>query len=731
MVDKVQLYDKRSDQAEFTGIDDGERIKTINLKLKEDKKRGYFGKVSVGGGTNEMHEEQAMFNLFNDKRRFSIYGTSGNTGRIGLSFQDSERFSPSGNMTFMDDGVIMISGYGDELESFSGRYNGRGIPSALSGGAHYSDKWADGKYSVNGNYRIGELGVAGSNNTVTQNTLQTGIINSVSDQHFDNRLFRQRANAVYEMQFDSTSSLKVTVDGTLRTSETTNDNLSLSTNEDGNMLNQSTRMNTNKLDGSVFNMSALWTKRFRKKGRTVSWDLNQSINQSKSTGFLYAENLFYNAIGEVDSTMVVDQYKVNDNTTSVFNSNVAYTEPITQSLSLVLNYRLTTNNGTSLRQSFNPVGSGEYVELDSLFSNDFKLNQLANQLGAIFNFQKGKSTLNFGTRVSRVQFDQADRYIDSRFERHFTNHNPQARWQYRFSQQKSLNVSYNGNNTQPSINQIQPVRVNDDPLNIILGNPDLRPSFTNRLNTSYNSFKVIGNQYFFVSGNYSTTHNPIVSNIFTDSVGRSTLYYDNLSEKSPQNYSMYASFSKKLQKWDVNVGGNLNTSGNIYYNLTNGALNRTVSSTYSGGVTINQNIPRKYNFFISFGPNYTTGESSLQQQFNNNGWGLSGNYSLNIFLPMKFQLTAVGRYVYSAPTQAFDEAFEQFIMDASVIKKFLKDETLAFSVGVNDVFRQNAGFSRSASNNFFTQNNYTTITRFLLFSLTWDFNKMGGAAIQN
>src|SRR5690606_6041804 len=203
--------------------------------------------------------------------------------------------------------------------------------------------------------------------------------------------------------------------------------------------------------------------------------------------------------------------------------------------------------------------------------------------------KKGKSTLNFGTRVSRVQFDQTDRYVNDRFKRSFTNYNPQLRWQYRFSQQKSFTVSYNGNNTQPSINQIQPVRVNDDPMNIVFGNPDLKPSYTNRFNMSYNSFQVIGNQYMYFSGSFSNTNNPIVSNTYTDSVGRSTFQYANLGDKTPMNYYFYGSFSKNLKKWNLNVGGGLNMNGNIYYNLTNGELNNTQSTTYSP--TFN---PRQY-----------------------------------------------------------------------------------------------------------------------------------------
>ena len=535
MVDKVQLYDRRSDQAEFTGVDDGDRMKTLNIKLKDDKKKGHFGKVDVGVGSNEMYQGQAMFNRFNDKQRFSAFGTIGNTGRTGLSWQDADRYSPSGSTSFTEDGgiMIMMGGGQDDIESWGGRYDGRGIPSALNGGAFYSDKWDDGKQSINGNYRIGELGVTGANNTITQNNLPSGTINTVSDQTFDRRIFRQRGGAIYEAQFDSTSTLKVTVDGTLRRGETTEDNYSVGTNGVGGMLNESMRRTTNNTEGQSVFLTALWTKKLRKQGRTLSWEVNETINQSKSNGFLFAENLFYDGSGALESTAVVDQLKINDSWNSVFNSNVTYTEPFTETLALVLNYRLTANNSTSLRQAFNPSGVGEYTDLDSLFSNDFKLNQLANQLGAIVNFKKGKSTLNVGSRISQVQFNQTDRYSNDRFERNFINHNPQVRYQYRFSQQKSFTVSYNGNNTQPSINQIQPVRVNDDPMNIVLGNPDLKPSYTNRFNASYNSFKVLGNQYMFLSGSFSNTHNPIVSNIYTDSVGRSVFQHAILTIKRP------------------------------------------------------------------------------------------------------------------------------------------------------------------------------------------------------
>src|SRR5690606_22978278 len=179
-----------------------------------------------------------------------------------------------------------------------------------------------------------------------------------------------------------------------------------------------------------------------------------------------------------------------------------------------------------------------------------------------------------------------------------------------------------------------------------------------------------------------------------------------------------SNFSKKLNKWNVDVGVGLNTNGNIYYNLANGELNKTVSSSYSGTVFLRQYIQKKYDFNINFGPSYNYGESSLQPDRNNNGWGMNGRYSFNIYLPLKFQISSEGNYMYTAATQSFNEDFERLTVDASVSKKFLKDDTLQFSVKVNGLFTQNSGFSRSASSTYITQNRYNNLTHTLIFSLT-------------
>ncbi|RZM22131.1 MAG: carboxypeptidase regulatory-like domain-containing protein, partial [Pedobacter sp.] len=146
MVDKVQLYDKKSDQATFTGIDDGERAKTINIKLKEDKKSGYFGKVEAGGGTDKFYQGQAMLNIFKNKERISAYGITGNTGVTGLGWEDAGKYG-SASMGMGDGGEMYFTSSGDDFGSWNGRYDGQGIPSARTGGAHYENKWNKDKHA--------------------------------------------------------------------------------------------------------------------------------------------------------------------------------------------------------------------------------------------------------------------------------------------------------------------------------------------------------------------------------------------------------------------------------------------------------------------------------------------------------------------------------------------------------------------------------------------------------
>ncbi|WP_199562658.1 outer membrane beta-barrel family protein [Pedobacter chinensis] len=726
MVESVQLYDKASDQASFTGIDDGEKTKTLNVKLKEDKKNGYFGKAQAGYGTDDYYTGQFMFNKFWGKKKFSAYGILGNNGTVGLGWDDRDKYGGSGGMTMSDDGGMYFSISGsDDFDSYDGQYNGQGIPVARTGGLHFDSKWNKDKESLNTNYKIGSIRVTGDRNTISQNNLSSGIINNVSDQFNDNDMFRQKLDATYEIKIDTTLTLKVSIDGTLKESNTLNNFNTSSRDGNDDLLNTTKRSLNNKVNEQMFNMNALFTKKFNKKGRTLSLNLNQAITKSNSDGYLNSDNTFYETTGVRDS--LINQYKVNDITNSAFKTNLAYTEPLSKTLTVIVNYGLSLMNGRSDRKSFNQSASGNYDILDTQFSNDYELDQIINQAGAIFNYKKGKTVINFGSKFSGVNFKQADLYNNRTYNRNFINYMPQASYQYRFSQQKSFRLSYNGNTNQPSLEQIQPVRVNTDPLNISLGNPDLRPSFRSNFNANYNSYKVLTNQSIWMSGSYTFTANPIVSDVKTDATtGRSTYQSVNITDKMTTNFYAYAQTSRKIKGIDINVGVNANANGSSSYNYINGDLNNTKNYTYGGGINISKYVEKKYNFYSRFGPTYNVARASVGRFGNSDGWGWDGYASGSAQLPAKFELSTDAQYQFNGKTQTFNENFERLIWNASLSKKFFKSENLRLSMSVNDILNQNVGFSRTAYNGNITQSSYTTIMRYFMFSVIWDFNKMGG-----
>ncbi|ASU36383.1 outer membrane beta-barrel family protein [Mucilaginibacter xinganensis] len=730
MVDKVQLYDKTSDQATFTGIDDGKKSKTLNIQLKADKKNGYFGKLDGGIGTNGFYSGQALFNKFKAKEKFSAYAIVSNTGKTGLGWQDSQKYGGS-SLEVSDDGGLMFTGGGDGDgfdDGWNGQYNQRGLPVARTGGLHYDNKFNKDKESINANYKIGSLEVTGTSNTLSQNNLPTGTINTDANQKYDNYIFRQKLDATYQVKLDTSSNLKVMTDGTLKNSKTNTNNVTKNTRADGSALNDNTSNTINNSNSQIFNASAFYTKKFKKKGRTLSALVSDSYKQSETKGFLKSDAHFFDEKGKLDSTQQIDQYKTYKTKSNILTSNITYTEPLSKASSFIFNYSVGIDNGTSDRRSFNASAPNVYNVLVDSLSNNFKLNQLSNQVGAFYNYQKKKITVNFGTKVTAVNFNQVDEATNYEFKRNFVNWNPQVRVQYRPSQQKYFSVSYRGSPTQPTIDQIQPVAVNNDPLLVIIGNQQLKPAFENSFNINYNSYKVLSGMSFFVYGNYSYTSNPIVSNQTTNSAGKSIIQYVNLATKNPSNFYLDASVSRKVGHTDLNIGLNGNISGNNSYNLSNSELNFTKSNTYSGGIQAYEYIQKKFDFNVFFGPNYTFSGSSLQPNTNNNGRGFNARGSFTVYLPGKFQIASDADYQYRAKTETFNTDFRRTLVNASLSKTFLKEDNLKFTLAANDLLDQNKGFDRTVNANFIQQNTYTTIRRYFMFSVTWDFNSMGGTA---
>lgn len=729
MVDKVQLYDKKSDQATFTGIDDGEKTKTINVQLKADKKNGYFGKVEGGVGSDGYYQGTGLFNRFKGKTKLSVYAITGNNGKVGLGWDDSQKLGTmGGNVEFGDDGGLMFfsSGGGDDgLDSWGGQYNGQGIPLARTGGVHYDSKFNKDNETINLNYKIGSLAVDGTENTQSQNATPDGVLNSTSDRKYHNYVFRQKLDGMLNIKLDTTQNLKVMFDATLKHGQSLSSYNELSQYEDGTKVNETNRNVNNNTDGKIFDASVFYTKKFKKKGRTFSLNIFGNSNESDSHGILNYHEHIYAPLS--DST--TDQRKVSNSHTSQVTANAAYTEPLSKSLSLIANYAFKVSHGTSDLQSYNQSAPGVYDELDTRFSSDYRLNEISNQAGAIFNLKSKKTTFNFGTKVSSVNFDQLNRVTDVPFKRTFINWQPQAYLQFKLGKQESLNFNYYGTSAQPSLTQIQPIADNSNPNNYVVGNPDLTPSFRNRFSVSYYSYKVITNQSFNIFANYSFTSNPIISDVSTDfNTGKSVTHYVNLGNKSPFNFNVNSYYDKKIDFLDINAGVQASANGSTSYSLSNDVLNKTNYNTYSARLRLSKYKEKKYDISISGGPSYTFSKSSLLTNINNNGRGFNADGNVNFYLPGKFQIGSDVNYDFTARTQTFDTDLKKTILNASIVKTFFKNDDLKLALTGNDLLNQNVGFGRNVMGNYLQQNSYTTIKRYFMFTVTWNFNSMNAMA---
>ncbi|WP_348798382.1 outer membrane beta-barrel family protein [Flavobacterium adhaerens] len=731
MVDKVQLYDKKSDQAAFTGIDDGQKTKTLNVKLKEDKKKGHFGKVELGGGTDNFYKGQAMYNKFWDKKKIAVYGIFGNTGQVGLGWGDKDKYGQNSYQVTDDGGIYFSNNGNDEFDSWDGQFSGEGIPVAQTGGIHFDNKWNNDKESINMNYKIGDIKLSGDRNDINQQNLSTSSIYNTSDKSFEKNMTKNKLDLAYEIKIDTTLTLKLNVDGLFKNSNSSEAEMQKGTDEQGNQLNNLKQTTTNDVDDKVFNINTLLTKRLKKTGRTFSLNLNQSSSDSKSDGYLNSIAEFFTpAVIVPDSTKIINQNKVNNIRNTAFKSNLIYTEPLSKSLTVVLNYGFNFSNGKSDRKSFNQSSNGDYSILDPIFSNNYELDQTINQIGAIFNYKKNKTVFSFGSKFSGVNFKQYDVYRDSSFKRKFINYMPQINYQYNFKQRESLRLSYNGNTDQPTLEQIQPIANNQNPLNTILGNPNLDPSFRNNFRGNYYSYKVLSNQFFSINGSYNFTLNPIVSDVVTNDRGQSISQFVNLDNKATTSYNLNTNFGKTIKAIDLNAGIGLSASKNVNYNYINTQLNQTKNSTYTFNLEFSKQKEKKYNFDAYFGPTYNVANASINENSKSNGWGFNGNFWSSVQLPFKLEISTDGNYQYNGKTQVIQESFERFIWNASITKKFLKSDNLRVSITGRDLLNQNVGFNRSAFNGNISQSTYTTIQRYFMFSVSWDFSKMGGGEIK-
>ncbi len=723
-VEKVQVFDKKSDQATFTGIDDGQTTKAINLQLKEDKKNGYFGKVNIAGGLKDKFSNEGMINAFKGKRKFAAFGIMSNTGKTGLNWEDQNNFGGGDNSNMEIDaeaGMVMIFSEGDDFGGGGGSYYGEGLPTSWSAGMHYNNKWNGDKLKFNSSFRFNKLNTSGSGFTRSQFLLKdTSYYKNDNGNNFSTR-FQNSMNLTYEYQIDSTSSLKFTAKGAAGQSQKKSYIYSESLSEELNPVNQSYRTTTSKGEEQMFNSTLLYKKRFKKKGRTISWNNDFKYTNTSSDGFLNSANfIYFNNTSIKDS---IDQEKINNSKKTNFNSKLVYTEPLAKKIFLELSYSIGVNNSNSERITNEKI-NGKYEDYIDSLSSHFQYDILTQAAGSSLKFNYKKVNFSFGGSVSNARFKQADLVKDTLYRYNFTNFFPRAGINLNFKPMQRFGMNYSGSTRQPTIDQIQPILDNTDPFLVRKGNPNLKQSFTHSFSFNFSDFKVLNNRGIWLFANFNFTDNAFSTKDDLDATGKRTSQAININGN--YYYNLYSSYGFKIKKTDFNINFDLQLNGSRNKTIVNNAINSNVYNSTGLGVGTNYHKDKKFDMNLSVRQNYNSSTSSLST-VKNNFWSTSIDGSATLQLPKKFELNTNIDFTIRQKTALFNTNRNIFLMRGYVGKKVFKGETGLVKFEMRDIFNQNIGYDRSINSNTITERGYQQLQRLWLLSFTWNFNHSAAA----
>jgi hypothetical protein len=718
-VDKVQVFDKKSDQAVFTGIDDGQKQKTINLQLKEDKKKGFFGKAEAGSDFDQYNYGKIMANAFKGKRKFAGYVTHDNTKFETLNWDENRNYAgdPNTTTTVNDDGGVNINWNGDDFSW------GQGLPISTTAGLHFSNKWDQDKNNTNNTYQYNKLSVSGKTTSITQNILPDTTFTNTTDQTQANDRTRHKITSMYEVQIDSSNSLKVTVKASDTKSASILNYLGKSISSDNKLINETDRTTNNNDDSKNFNTTLLWRKKFAKKGRTISVNTDLTYNDKKEDGFLLAKNQFFDKNGTLIRLDNVDQRKENLQTGSSINTNITYTEPLWKNTFLVLSYRLNINRNDAERNTFNKDVNGKYNELSDTLSNHFIFNTLGNTGGFNIRYNVKKFNFAIGTGLGTVNYHMNDLKKNTERDVSYTNFTPTINFKFTPKQQRRIEFNYNGTTQNPTLNQIQPLIDNIDPLNITVGNPDLRQAFMHNFSFRASDYKVLKSRNIGFNLGYNATDNAISNNSFVDSLGRRINQAINVSGN--YTFRVRAEYGFEIIP-SLNFGFEIGPTTNRYVNYVNGIRNETKTTASSFSINSGYWSDKWINFWINFDANYNRSISSIRPDVATEYWSYTSWTNLQFkFKKQKLYVDFNGEFSFYQKTAAFANQRNAYIVNGSIRKTISKDDKWEAKFYVNDIFNQNLGINRNISSNFISETTSQNVKRYFMLSLIYNFSKNG------
>lgn len=711
MVDKVQVIDRKSDLARLTGIDDGEEETVINLKVKKDMNNGWFGNVSGGYGITDRYTGSFIINNFHNGNQITLLGGLNNINESGFTDRGRGRFRDFGG---------------------SG-----GITTAQRLGLNFNVGNEE-IFRIGGNILYSHSSRKVTQKSATQYLFPDSV--SYQDAGSKNNDKGHNINLDLRMQWNidenNTLDFRPRFSMNFRDSEKTDSSILRAGNSLMSIVNRNLNFQNNNGKSLETSGNLIFSHKFSKKpGRNFSVNIQYSFSNTHQKSLTWS-NIIYYLLHDRDEDLY--RYLDNKNFSNSVEGRLMWTEPlgnIQLGNFLTFSYRTKYQWNNADLFTYNlPIPEFENPDLtigdlppgaifDPDLSNSFRNKFFTQELQIGYKKVSKSINLEAGLLFSPSSSSSHDLINGARDipTRWVWNVSPYANIRWKFNTNSSLRANYRARTSQPSMAQLQPVPDVSDPLNIKIGNPELKPTFTQNIGVNFNNYNSERQQSLMLMANVSFAINSIVARTFTDAEtgGRTTTYSNVNGNTNLMLMGMFTSpFSNK--KWRINARMNMRYASTPGY--INGEFNRSdnIGLSPSAGITFSSDF-----FQMSLNPNYSFSSihNSLPDQNNRLTQSYGFNADASIYLPFGLDISTDLNFA-SNSGYSYGYNINQWLWNAQLSYSFLSDKSLTLSVKAYDILHQKKNINRSISANAIVDTEYNDLTRYVMFSLTWSFNSL-------
>lgn len=748
VIDKIQVFDRLSDQAAFTGFDDGNSSKAINIVTKSGMRNGQFGRVYAGAGTDGRYSGGGNISLFKKNRRLSLVGLTNNINQQNFASQDLLGVTSSGGGGNRGGGSGGGGNRGGGAGGFGGGGNSNnflvgqqsGISNTNSFGINYSDLWGK-KTEVSGSYFFNNSNTnnnqlssaeyfqpSGKNQFYNENTISSA------------KNFNHRISLRIEQKIDDKNSLTFTPSFSFQNNKSLTDingNNFYNANEP---ISKSISKTDTKSSGYNFNNNILFRHAFAKKGRTISVNIGTSMNKKDGETYILNSNKYYRTGSNLNDSL--QQFTDIVNNGYQLSANLAYTEAVGKKGQLQFNYTPSYSKSKADQEAYkyDYVG-GKYSVFDNNLSNKFDNTVIKQNLGASFRVGDRDNMFSLGLSYQNTQLgsDQVFPY-SSTLSKSFHNVLPSLFWTKKLNAKNSIRIMYRSSTNTPSVSQLQNVINNSNQLFLSTGNADLKQQFSHVISARYTFTNTGKGKSFFANLFLQENNNYIGNATFTasaDSVLNSsvTLYKGSQLSKpvnmdgywSIRSFFTYAMPLKFMKSnLSLNAGANyVKTPGRI-----NNISNFSNTYTYNIGSVIASNISEYIDFNVSYSANFSVAKNSIQPQLNNNFINQSAGAQVNLLTKKGWFLqNDVTNQSYSGLTDGFNQSY--WLWNAGVGKKFMKNQSGELKLSVFDLLKQNQSITRTVTESYIEDVQNKVLRQYFMLTFTYKLKNFGTAVQMN